>query len=156
MIRYHGVCPPRRPNQIYVANHTTVLDIIVILYDRIVSLIGQRHTGRHTCSQRFRTLVLVRYLLWMHLGAERLALGSHRHSGVLKRQMSSTPHVRLSPRTAAVIPMLDLARNSLYYRGARVLPDVRAGLHEQPVVRPHGPERPRGHVGQDPEPHQRM
>jgi glycerol-3-phosphate O-acyltransferase 3/4 len=45
VVRYHGACPPRRPNQIYVANHTTVLDIVVILNDRVVSLVGQRHQG---------------------------------------------------------------------------------------------------------------
>ncbi|KNC77476.1 hypothetical protein SARC_10066 [Sphaeroforma arctica JP610] len=45
VIKYHGSCPPPGPNQIIVANHSTVLDIILMLNDRIVSLIGQKHGG---------------------------------------------------------------------------------------------------------------
>ncbi len=31
VITQHGVAPPRQPGQIYVANHTTVIDVILLL-----------------------------------------------------------------------------------------------------------------------------
>eukprot|EP01134_Creolimax_fragrantissima_P004022 CFRG4022T1 len=45
VVKYHGACPAPGANQIIVANHSTVLDIILLLNDRIVSLIGQEHGG---------------------------------------------------------------------------------------------------------------
>lgn len=45
VIKYHGVCPKRRPNQIFVANHTSVIDIIVLLNHQIFCCVGQKHQG---------------------------------------------------------------------------------------------------------------
>lgn len=44
-IRYHGKRPKRRPNQIYVANHTSLIDLFVLTKDYNFSVIGQRHKG---------------------------------------------------------------------------------------------------------------
>ncbi|KAK4535279.1 hypothetical protein CDCA_CDCA04G1304 [Cyanidium caldarium] len=45
LVRYHGKRPTRRPNQIYVANHTSPVDLIVMIKDYPFSAIGQRHGG---------------------------------------------------------------------------------------------------------------
>eukprot|EP00188_Purpureofilum_apyrenoidigerum_P002630 Plantae.Rhodophyta-Purpureofilum_apyrenoidigerum.ctg26930.p1 GENE.Plantae.Rhodophyta-Purpureofilum_apyrenoidigerum.ctg26930~~Plantae.Rhodophyta-Purpureofilum_apyrenoidigerum.ctg26930.p1 ORF type:complete len:509 (-),score=51.85 Plantae.Rhodophyta-Purpureofilum_apyrenoidigerum.ctg26930:105-1631(-) len=45
IIRYHGQRPRRRPNQIYVANHTSLLDCYLLVKDYPFSFVGQRHGG---------------------------------------------------------------------------------------------------------------
>ena len=45
VIKYHGIKPSRHPNQIVVANHTTVLDICVLLQDSDYAIIGQKQPG---------------------------------------------------------------------------------------------------------------
>lgn len=45
VIKYHGIKPDRHPNQIMVANHTTVLDICVLLKDSDYAIIGQKQPG---------------------------------------------------------------------------------------------------------------
>lgn len=45
VIKYHGIKPSRHPNQIIVANHTTVLDICVLLKDSDYAIIGQKQPG---------------------------------------------------------------------------------------------------------------
>jgi glycerol-3-phosphate O-acyltransferase 3/4 len=45
VIRYHGVRPQRRPNQVFVANHTTVFDIVILMQDFPFSIVGQKHPG---------------------------------------------------------------------------------------------------------------
>lgn len=45
LVRYHGRRPRRQANQIYVANHTSPIDLIVMLKDYPFSAIGQRHGG---------------------------------------------------------------------------------------------------------------
>jgi glycerol-3-phosphate O-acyltransferase 3/4 len=44
-IRYHGTRPSPQPDQIYVANHTSLIDVFVLTKDYNFSCIGQRHTG---------------------------------------------------------------------------------------------------------------
>jgi glycerol-3-phosphate O-acyltransferase 3/4 len=44
-IRYHGTRPSRQPNQIYVSNHTSLIDVFVLTKDYNFSCIGQRHSG---------------------------------------------------------------------------------------------------------------
>ncbi|CAN8072243.1 unnamed protein product [Agarophyton chilense] len=44
-VRYHGKRPERRSNQIYVANHTSLIDLFVLHKDYNFSCIGQRHGG---------------------------------------------------------------------------------------------------------------
>jgi glycerol-3-phosphate O-acyltransferase 3/4 len=45
VIHRHGVPPVRRPNQIYVANHTTVLDVVVLMQIQCMAMVGQKHGG---------------------------------------------------------------------------------------------------------------
>jgi glycerol-3-phosphate O-acyltransferase 3/4 len=45
VIKYHGVQPLRRPNQIFVANHTTVLDTVILQQHFNYAIVGQKHTG---------------------------------------------------------------------------------------------------------------
>ena len=45
VIRYHGTIPSRRPNQIYVANHTSLIDMIILMQMNTFSLVGQRQPG---------------------------------------------------------------------------------------------------------------
>lgn len=42
IVRYHGKRPQRRPNQIYVGNHTSMVDAYLLVKDYPFSLIGQR------------------------------------------------------------------------------------------------------------------
>jgi glycerol-3-phosphate O-acyltransferase 3/4 len=44
-IHFHGQCPKRKPNQIFVANHTSLIDAIILFQDNTYSLVGQKHTG---------------------------------------------------------------------------------------------------------------
>lgn len=44
-VRFHGNRPERRPDQIYVANHTSLIDVFVLVKDYNFSFIGQRHGG---------------------------------------------------------------------------------------------------------------
>ena len=45
VIRYHGRIAPHRPNQIYVANHTSLIDIIILQQWNTFSMVGQRQKG---------------------------------------------------------------------------------------------------------------
>jgi glycerol-3-phosphate O-acyltransferase 3/4 len=45
VIRYHGRLPRKAPNQIYVANHTSMIDVIVLSQMNTFSLVGQKHPG---------------------------------------------------------------------------------------------------------------
>lgn len=44
-VKFHGQRPYRRPNQIYVANHTSLVDLFILNKDYNFSCIGQRHPG---------------------------------------------------------------------------------------------------------------
>lgn len=44
-VRYHGNRPQPRANQIYVANHTSLVDVFMLVKDYNFSFIGQRHGG---------------------------------------------------------------------------------------------------------------
>jgi glycerol-3-phosphate O-acyltransferase 3/4 len=44
-IRFHGQRPKKKPNQIFVANHTSLIDAIILLQDKIYSFVGQKHSG---------------------------------------------------------------------------------------------------------------
>lgn len=44
-VRFHGQRPEPRPNQIYVANHTSLIDVFILVKDYNFSCIGQRHGG---------------------------------------------------------------------------------------------------------------
>lgn len=45
VIRFHNIPPVRRKKQIYVANHTTVLDFLVISQHANFATVGQKHGG---------------------------------------------------------------------------------------------------------------
>jgi 1-acyl-sn-glycerol-3-phosphate acyltransferase len=45
VIKYHGTPPKRKKNQIYVANHATLLDFVILAQYRIFATVGQKHTG---------------------------------------------------------------------------------------------------------------
>ena len=45
VIKYHGARPPRRANQVFVANHTSLIDVVVLGLDQVYSFVGQRHVG---------------------------------------------------------------------------------------------------------------
>lgn len=44
-IKFHGKRPERRAHQIYVANHTSLIDLFILNKDYNFSCIGQRHAG---------------------------------------------------------------------------------------------------------------
>lgn len=44
-VRFHGNRPQPRANQIYVANHTSLIDVFILVKDYNFSFIGQRHGG---------------------------------------------------------------------------------------------------------------
>jgi glycerol-3-phosphate O-acyltransferase 3/4 len=45
VIRYHGPRPEKRSKQIFVANHTTVFDIVILQQNFCFSIVGQKHPG---------------------------------------------------------------------------------------------------------------
>lgn len=45
VVRYHGIIPKRKTNQIYVANHTSMIDFIIMLQTHSFAVVGQQHTG---------------------------------------------------------------------------------------------------------------
>jgi len=45
VIKYHGTIPTKRPNQVYVANHTSMIDMIILQQMHTFSLVGQKHPG---------------------------------------------------------------------------------------------------------------
>eukprot|EP01116_Phalansterium_solitarium_P015721 TRINITY_DN349_c3_g1_i2.p1 TRINITY_DN349_c3_g1~~TRINITY_DN349_c3_g1_i2.p1 ORF type:complete len:587 (+),score=180.21 TRINITY_DN349_c3_g1_i2:105-1865(+) len=45
VVRYHGVQPEKRSNQVFVANHTTVFDICILQQNFCFSVVGQKHPG---------------------------------------------------------------------------------------------------------------
>eukprot|EP00177_Eucheuma_denticulatum_P004352 GFKZ01007908.1.p1 GENE.GFKZ01007908.1~~GFKZ01007908.1.p1 ORF type:complete len:571 (+),score=48.53 GFKZ01007908.1:245-1957(+) len=44
-VKFHGKRPEKRANQIYVANHTSLIDLFLLNKDYNFSCIGQRHSG---------------------------------------------------------------------------------------------------------------
>jgi len=45
VIKYHGVPPSRKANQIFVSNHTSLIDIIVLMQWQCFAAVGQKHVG---------------------------------------------------------------------------------------------------------------
>eukprot|EP01121_Diplochlamys_sp_Union-15-3_P004215 TRINITY_DN1422_c0_g2_i3.p1 TRINITY_DN1422_c0_g2~~TRINITY_DN1422_c0_g2_i3.p1 ORF type:complete len:287 (-),score=45.00 TRINITY_DN1422_c0_g2_i3:5-865(-) len=45
VIKYHGARPKRAPDQVYVANHTSLIDLIILMQEMPVSVVGQRYGG---------------------------------------------------------------------------------------------------------------
>eukprot|EP00698_Gefionella_okellyi_P004075 TRINITY_DN1379_c0_g1_i3.p1 TRINITY_DN1379_c0_g1~~TRINITY_DN1379_c0_g1_i3.p1 ORF type:complete len:417 (+),score=93.67 TRINITY_DN1379_c0_g1_i3:84-1334(+) len=45
VIRFHGTAPPRKANQIYVANHTSMADVLVLMMQQAYAVVGQSHPG---------------------------------------------------------------------------------------------------------------
>jgi len=45
VIKYHGVIPKRQPNQIFVANHTSMIDVIILQQMNAFAAVGQKHAG---------------------------------------------------------------------------------------------------------------
>eukprot|EP01083_Nonionella_stella_P012627 35766_1 len=45
VIRHHGVIPKHEPNQIYVANHTSMIDYIILMQVVPFATVGQKHKG---------------------------------------------------------------------------------------------------------------
>ena len=45
VIKYHGSIPRKQIDQIYVANHTSMIDVIVLSQMHTFSLVGQKHPG---------------------------------------------------------------------------------------------------------------
>jgi len=45
VIKYHGRIPRKQAGQIYVANHTSMIDVIVLSQMNTFSLVGQKHPG---------------------------------------------------------------------------------------------------------------
>lgn len=45
VIKYHGIIPKRQPNQIYVANHTSMIDMIILQQMNTFATVGQKHSG---------------------------------------------------------------------------------------------------------------
>ncbi len=45
VITYHGMVPTRRPNQVYVANHSSLVDFVVLMAARPFSTVGQQQPG---------------------------------------------------------------------------------------------------------------
>jgi glycerol-3-phosphate O-acyltransferase 3/4 len=48
-----GEIPPREPGQIYVSNHSTVIDIVVLMKGQLYSLTGQAHEGTIGFFQKY-------------------------------------------------------------------------------------------------------
>jgi glycerol-3-phosphate O-acyltransferase 3/4 len=45
VIRYHGPRPQMRVNSVFVANHTTVFDIVILMQHNCFAIVGQKHPG---------------------------------------------------------------------------------------------------------------
>eukprot|EP00741_Cyanophora_paradoxa_P005937 tig00000949_g5755.t1 len=45
VIKYHGTRPPRRANQVFVANHTSMIDFIILQQMASYATVGQHHPG---------------------------------------------------------------------------------------------------------------
>lgn len=48
-----GEIPPREPGQIYVSNHSTVIDVVVLMKGQLYSLTGQAHEGTIGFFQKY-------------------------------------------------------------------------------------------------------
>jgi len=46
VIKYHGVLPRKKANQIYVANHSTMNDVLLLLQLRPFCMVGQAHSAK--------------------------------------------------------------------------------------------------------------
>ena len=60
VIKYHGVKPPRKKNQIFVANHTTVMDVVILQQHSTYAVVGQKHVG--IMGTHFLILILILFL----------------------------------------------------------------------------------------------
>lgn len=45
VVRYHGVIPARKMNQIYVSNHSSMIDLIILQQMNTFAAVGQQHKG---------------------------------------------------------------------------------------------------------------
>jgi len=45
VIRYHGPRPQRRVNSVFVSNHTTIFDVVILMQHNCFSIVGQKHPG---------------------------------------------------------------------------------------------------------------
>ena len=45
VVRVHGVKPKRQPNQIFVANHSTIFDVALFMQDSCCAVVGQAQKG---------------------------------------------------------------------------------------------------------------
>lgn len=45
VVRYHGICPSRKAGQIFVANHTSMIDLIILEQFHCFAVVGQKHKG---------------------------------------------------------------------------------------------------------------
>ena len=61
VIRYHGPRPQKRPNQVFVANHTTVFDIVVLQQNFCFSIVGQKHPGIMGSKETDKTFVFLKH-----------------------------------------------------------------------------------------------
>lgn len=61
VVRYHGIRPTKRPNTVFVANHTTVFDIVVLSNDFQYSFVGQKHPGAIGEFWEFSLIFLVHF-----------------------------------------------------------------------------------------------
>ena len=55
-----GEIPPREPGQIYVSNHSTVIDVVVLMKGQLYSLTGQAHEGTIGFFQKYILFPMVR------------------------------------------------------------------------------------------------
>jgi glycerol-3-phosphate O-acyltransferase 3/4 len=85
-VKYHGLCPKRKAGQIFVANHTSMIDMIIleqVLYSifthTLPSLLRPNHSSPHLPEQ-FRTFAVVgqKHTGWVGLMQDRYlqSLGS--------------------------------------------------------------------------------
>ncbi|KJE94836.1 lysophosphatidic acid acyltransferase [Capsaspora owczarzaki ATCC 30864] len=99
VIRYHGTPPPRRANQIFVANHTSLIDVIVLMQERPYSIVGQQHVGVVAFCQKY-VLGSMRNLWFDRMAAkDRATVASHLHEHI---QDPTNPPLLLFPEGTCV------------------------------------------------------
>jgi len=64
VINYHGVLPPKRAHQIYVANHSTMSDVIFLLALRPFCLVGQAHPTKKLVHYFQQTVLKSLNCIW--------------------------------------------------------------------------------------------
>jgi glycerol-3-phosphate O-acyltransferase 3/4 len=45
VIKIHGTRPRRHPNQVFVANHTSIIDVVILSQSMCFAIVGQKHPG---------------------------------------------------------------------------------------------------------------